>query len=91
MTIPEFCSAVFAYCHETRASVTSWIRSPERNALVGGLPQSLHLTGFAMDVAYRPNPVPPLMERRRIGRELGLYVYPEGDHDHLRPLCPTDP
>lgn len=31
--------------------ITSWYRSPERNELVGGVPDSLHQVGLAWDIA----------------------------------------
>lgn len=62
-------------------SVTSWIRTIERNKTVGGLPKSLHLSGLAVDVVLDSS------EDKEVFKEdchsIGLYAYDEGDHLHL--------
>jgi len=61
------------------ATLTDWYRSPEQNARVGGVPDSLHTLGLAVDL-------------RRDGAgaaaaqswsESGLQVIAEPDHWHL--------
>jgi len=46
----RFLSAVLALKARFNFSVTSWIRSAERNKKVGGHPNSCHLYGLAVDV-----------------------------------------
>jgi hypothetical protein len=35
---------------------------------------------------WNPAALPPVPERQAIAGQLSLYLHPEGDHDHLRPL-----
>lgn len=56
--------------------ITSWWRSPEKNAAVGGARNSLHMIGLAWDV------VPVTQENEDALRSLGLKVINEGDHLH---------
>lgn len=86
MTPLQVAEAVALYCAWSRGSVTSWIRSPERNAEVGGVPTSKHLVGLAMDVGYAPNPKPPLTQAKARAKHLGLKLLREADHDHLQTL-----
>ena len=57
--------------------VTSWIRSPARNAQVGGKPTSFHLSGGAIDT---PLDLAPWQRwvLRRVAREV-----PEPEKNHL--------
>ncbi len=62
------------------AQVTSRTRSPERNRRVGGVANSQHLTGTAMDVVIGG------ADRQRLakeGRARGYEVIDEGDHLHF--------
>ncbi len=86
MTVEEFAGAMLSYVCRYRGSVTSWIRSPERNGDVGGVKYSYHLLGLAADVVYEPNPKPLLADARRTAAQVGLKVIRESDHDHLQPL-----
>ena len=86
MTPADFADCLRAYCSWSRGSVTSWIRSPERNRQVGGHADSSHLLGLGADVAYGPNPRPALATARKRARKLGLRLIREGDHDHLQAL-----
>lgn len=88
MTFEEFCGSARAYCTEMEASVTSWGRTKQHNLAVGGAPRSLHLVWKAVDVVYDAPP-PALELRQTIARTYGLYVWPEGDHDHIRPMDET--
>lgn len=63
-------------------SVTSWFRTIKRNKMIGGLPDSKHLTGFAIDI------VPDLPkdyweEIATEGRKFGLEMIVEDDHIHI--------
>ena len=63
-------------------SVTSWIRTPTRNKLVGGKPNSKHLSGFGIDIV--------LDEEENKGQFLasvkswGLKYLDEKDHIHIQ-------
>ncbi len=56
--------------------VTSWLRSPWRNRAVGGRTFSMHLFGWAVDLA----PVTPGTEAA--ARRVFPFVLNEGDHLH---------
>ncbi|NJC06625.1 hypothetical protein GGQ97_002418 [Sphingomonas kaistensis] len=64
--------------------VTSTIRSPERNRRVGGVPNSWHLLGRAIDVARSPSVSHAALaaELRRRGYHL-IESLDEGDHSHF--------
>lgn len=62
-------------------SMTSAVRSPERNAAVGGQPNSQHLRGTAADYAVPPQLKPAFMSRVR---QLGYTPIDEGDHVHIQ-------
>lgn len=62
-------------------SMTSGVRSPERNAAVGGQPNSQHLRGTAADYAVPPQLKPAFMSRVR---QLGYTPIDEGDHVHIQ-------
>lgn len=61
-------------------TITSWWRSPWRNAAVGGKPWSQHQYGFGFDV------VPVSEKNRELLAGLGLKVIDEGDHLHAQIL-----
>ena len=89
MTNPiDFAASVIAFCAWSRGSVTSWGRSPERNAAVGGHVHSLHLTFLAADIGYSPNPTPKLSQARKRASQLGMRLVRETNptHDHLQAL-----
>lgn len=85
MTFERFCQVARSYCDATGASVTSWGRTPAHNRRVGGIAKSLHVAWKAIDVVY-DQPAPPLELRQTVARGYGLYVHPEDDHDHVRPI-----
>ena len=87
MEIGAFARAMQDYCLAFSASVTSWIRSPDHNARVGGVPTSYHIRGIACDVVYdgaSPGDTADAMLARR-----GLQRIREGDHDHIQPFPGT--
>ncbi|RTY14787.1 hypothetical protein EKT70_05995 [Stenotrophomonas geniculata] len=62
-------------------TMTSGVRSAERNAQVGGQPNSQHLTGTAADYTVPNNLKPAFLSR---ARQLGYQAIDEGDHIHLQ-------
>lgn len=77
-----FIAQVAMLCLDHDASVSSWIRTPERNKRVGGHPQSQHLTGTACDlVTDQVEDKQPLIEA---ATKLGLVALDEGDHIHIQ-------
>jgi hypothetical protein len=84
MTPLEFAAALMAYCYATDGSVTSWGRTRQHNAFVGGHVNSWHLVFMGADVVY-DLPVPWARAKLLAGR-FGLRVVREEDHDHLQPL-----
>ena len=63
-------------------SVTSWIRSPGRNALVGGHRNSKHLVGLACDIILSK---PEEQEAfTAAAKGLAIKVVDEGDHLHVQ-------
>jgi hypothetical protein len=65
-----------------RFSVTSWIRSPVRNVAVGGVADSRHLHGLAVDCVLDEEK--DRGEFKKAAAALGLQVIEEGDHIHLQ-------
>lgn len=51
-------------------TVTSWLRTPEHNAAVGGAPKSIHLLGLATD--FSPSHMTPEEARVKI-KASGVY------------------
>jgi hypothetical protein len=64
--------------------VTSTKRSPEHNRAVGGVPNSYHLSGRAIDIARRPGVAHSQIAAayRQAGYSL-LESLDEGDHSHF--------
>lgn len=62
-------------------TMTSGVRSAERNAQVGGQPNSQHLDGTAADYAVPGNMKPAFISR---ARQLGYQAIDEGDHIHVQ-------
>lgn len=58
--------------------VTSWYRTPWRNAIVGGTWNSFHMIGWAFDVT----PVNEATASKL--RSIGLKTLNEGDHIHAQ-------
>jgi len=63
------------------ATMTSGVRSAERNAQVGGQPNSQHLSGTAADYVVPANQKPAFLSRVR---QLGYQAIDEGDHIHVQ-------
>lgn len=66
------------------ARVTSGLRTPERNAAVGGVPNSRHLTGQAADLVPPPGMSMAQLEAETRRRMPGARVINEGDHVHVQ-------
>jgi Peptidase M15 len=86
MTRAEFLDAAYDLCQKYRASTTSWFRTDAHNKAVGGVPHSPHRFGLAVDVTYD---TPLTADQKTMfiedAKRLGIFVLPEGDHDHLQP------
>jgi len=66
-------------------SITSWVRTPARNAAVGGHPRSLHLNGLALDVVYDfGSGMPEVRSLQSWLNSQGLEVLRETSHDHIQ-------
>jgi len=63
--------------------VTSWWRTPEHNKEVGGMPNSKHLTGHAIDVTWVGDAPDPDM-LRKASVEHRVRIVREGTHDHFQ-------
>jgi hypothetical protein len=80
----HFAELLWGYTVTFSGSVTSWMRTVEHNAKVGGVEKSAHLYGVAADVVYDGSPPGP--EADEWLRRRGLKRIREGDHDHIMPL-----
>ncbi len=63
-------------------SVTSWLRSRRHNESVGGVKDSRHLLGLAVDVVFDPGV--DTADFQLLATGLGLEVIVEGDHLHVQ-------
>jgi len=88
MNASEFWVTVNVLCKVHGGTVTSGIRSKDRNHMVGGSPRSKHLMGIAADVVlddmaliYRDGFV-------HAAKKVGLSALDEADHIHLQGLPP---
>lgn len=63
--------------------VTSTVRTPERNTAVGGVPNSFHLSGEAIDIA--PRTAQEKEQARQYWQQRGYQVIDEQDHLHIEP------
>ena len=85
MNIGEFAAAIAVYGLLMDASATSWGRTREHNAAVGGVGTSAHRFWLGVDVVY-DHGLPQLEGARAYAERLGLKLIREVDHDHLQPL-----
>ncbi len=84
MTVGQFAEAVQGYCQATGGSVTSWGRTPKRNARVGGAKASYHLLWRGLDVVY--DTIIAVGTRKALAKRAGLRIITESDHDHIQPI-----
>ena len=82
MGLSEFMYVIAAICLRWQCSVTSWIRSDKRNKEKGGLPDSLHRWGLAVDIV--PDDWDNLQWILSDVREAGLHYLVEKDHIHIQ-------
>lgn len=61
--------------------LTSWFRGAAENKAVGGLPNSLHLVGLAIDVTGQQQALAAFASS---ARRIGLTVVTERSHLHLQ-------
>ena len=90
MTKDEFRQALESYCAFLGGSVTSYGRTPLHNGRVGGVQYSSHQFWLGADVVYdRDGPALGDSEwlgyRKETAARLGLFLWPESDHDHVQP------
>ena len=78
---PDWLDAVAQAAGDAR--VTSGYRDPEHNARVGGVPNSRHLTGEAVDLVPRPGETMAQLHQR-VRRAPGVRAINEGDHVHVQ-------
>ena len=83
LTPADAYTAALRYCALTGGSITSAFRTTVHNVAVGGVKYSAHRFGVGFDVTY--DGITPA-DGAEIARRVGLYLYREGDHDHLQPL-----
>src|SRR6266446_10137368 len=65
-------------------TVTSWWRTTEHNAAVGGLPNSRHLTGDAIDVVWQDETDLPILKVD--ASRMRIRLVREGDNDNFQTL-----
>lgn len=66
-----------------QATLTSFVRSPARNARVGGRPDSLHLVGLASDFTIPARDRVAFLDWLRASWPAGADIVDEGDHVHI--------
>jgi len=84
----DFHASALAYCRWAAqagfpVSMTSSLRSPARNAKVGGHVDSLHQLGLAVDLVYDLE-APALELAQQRASRLGCRLIRESDHDHFQ-------
>ena len=82
MTATQFAGKIDLLNTRFAFSVTSWFRSTNRNKLVGGHANSLHLVGLAVDIIV-DNPA-QAQELTSFAHQLGLLAIVEKDHVHVQ-------
>ncbi len=80
-------AAMLYMLHESHPfSVTSWFRTPRRNAEVGGHPRSRHLDGLAVDLVMDEGV--EATEFTKMAKACGLHLVDEGSHIHVQAVPP---
>jgi len=77
-----FAAHIIYLCDKHDASITSWIRTQQRNLKVGGHPMSYHMIGLAADAVTddQDGKIQLILE----ARALGLIAIDEDDHVHIQ-------
>ncbi len=84
--LSRFLEDIRFVCLEHGGSVTSWVRSPARNANVPGKLTSHHLDGTAMDIVF-DTPSGLASAETRL-RAYGYHTLREADHLHVQMAAP---
>lgn len=84
MTVGHFCTVVYSLCKVYNGSVTSWVRSIAHNKAVGGVANTKHLDGLALDVVLddAANQTPFIAACRAVK----LRAFWDKDHVHVESL-----
>lgn len=82
MSYFDFCREIWKLSLLWKFSVTSWFRTPMHNAAVGGVPNSWHLTGLAVDVILDAEDETPQFIMACENR--GLVAIDEKSHIHVQ-------
>jgi len=77
----EFVHRVYILAKNWNGSVTSWVRSSGHNQSVGGVSNSRHLEGLAVDMVFETKEGKAHAAKR--AKEMGLFVKDEKDHLHI--------
>lgn len=88
MILSDFLSRILTVCIAYHGSVTSWLRTFDRNQAVGGHRNSLHLVGLAVDLVLDNPALMPLA--LAFAKRIGLYGVIEKDHLHLQAFPPQE-
>lgn len=86
MSLCEFADLVIELARSYPFSVTSWLRSHNRNASVGGVRNSYHLVGLAVDVVLDDKS--KTADFQKAAAEMNLQAIKESDHIHVEPAYP---
>ena len=86
MTVTEFTYSIYVLCQLHQCSVTSWVRSEERNTKVGGVAGSRHMIkngGKACDLVPDINDKGVREMLIEDAAALGMTALDETDHVHI--------
>ena len=83
MTVGEFANKINMLRAIWPISVTSWFRSEQRNINVGGVANSFHRLGLAVDVQFDEGFLVNVSKWNRDLDILDLEAFDEGDHWHI--------
>jgi hypothetical protein len=78
MIVLGFGALGYAMIQKKGLTISSWWRSVDHNASVGGLPTSWHLLGLAYDVVPATDAVNVALQT------MGFHTLNEGDHIHAQ-------